>query len=89
LPVVALVPGLLRSPLAFNLLTMVAWSVWSVVAAVATGHVSPEVVMAVSHATGAVVAFGYVLTRPMSVAFSTRGFGIAAVAGVAVWLLAG
>ena len=53
--------GMLNSPLAFGLLAMVAWGVWSVVAEVATDHVSPEVAMVVSYATGAAIAFGYVL----------------------------
>lgn len=74
--------GMLRSPLAYGLLAMVAWGVWSVVAELATDHVAPEVAMVVSYATGATVAFGYVLSRPGSVTFSTRGLGIAAVAGV-------
>ena len=73
---------MLRSPLAFGLVAMVAWGVWSVVAAVATDHVSPEVAMVVSYATGATIAFGYVLARPAAVEFSTRGIGIAALAGV-------
>jgi transporter family protein len=73
---------MLNSPLAFGLLAMVAWGVWSVVAEVATDHVSPEVAMVVSYATGAAIAFGYVLTRPASVEFSTRGLGLAALAGV-------
>jgi transporter family protein len=70
-----------NSPLAFGLLAMVAWGVWSVVAEVATDHVSPEVAMVVSYATGAAIALGYVLTRPASVEFSTRGLGLAALAG--------
>jgi len=72
----------LNSPLAYGLLAMLAWGVWSVVAAVATDHVSPEVAMIVSYGTGALVAAGYVLWRPSAVEFSTRGLGIAALAGV-------
>ena len=73
---------MLSSPLAYGLLAMVTWGVWSVIAEMATEHVQPEVAMVVSYGTGAAIAFGYVLSRPAPVEFSTRGVGIAAVAGV-------
>ncbi|MFC6951474.1 DMT family transporter [Halorubellus litoreus] len=73
---------MLSSSLAYGLLAMVTWGVWSVIAEMATDHVSPEVAMVVSYGTGAAIAFGYVLSRPASMEFSTRGIGIAAVAGV-------
>jgi transporter family protein len=61
---------------------MVAWGVWAVVAEIATDSVAPEVAMVVSYVTGAALALGYVLTQPESIEYSTRGIGIAAVAGV-------
>lgn len=73
---------MLSSSLAYGLLAMVTWGVWSVIAEMATDHVAPEVAMVVSYGTGAAIAFGYVLSRPASMEFSTRGIGIAAVAGV-------
>lgn len=73
---------MIESALSFGLLAMVAWGIWAVVAEVATDSVSPEVAMIVSYATGAAIALGYVLTRPDSIEFSTRGLGVAALAGV-------
>ena len=71
-----------NAALTYGLVAMVAWGTWSVVASVATDHVSPAVAMVVSYATGATIALGYVVSRPESIEYSTRGLGVAAVAGV-------
>jgi drug/metabolite transporter (DMT)-like permease len=68
--------------LLFALAAMLCWGVWTVLATLATRSLAPEAAMVVSYATGAALAFGYVLVSRGVPALPGRGVALAGLAGV-------
>lgn len=70
------------SPVAYALLAMVAWGLWTVLADAATETVEPTVAMVLSYATSVAVAVAYVALSDREITLTGEGVGLALVAGV-------
>lgn len=73
---------MVRTPIYFALMGMLAWGVWALFADFATETLAPEVAMAISYTVGVGVAIVYIATRPDLVSLNGSGVTFAIVGGL-------